>query len=28
MPFHASERRFWKRAFEGSPDNLATWAKG
>ncbi|WP_106475682.1 NADH:flavin oxidoreductase [Phytohalomonas tamaricis] len=25
--FHASTRRFWEPAFEGSPDNLATWAR-
>ncbi|MCG8040928.1 MAG: NADH:flavin oxidoreductase [Candidatus Thiodiazotropha taylori] len=25
--FHASTRRMWEPAFEGSPDNLATWAK-
>ncbi|MCZ4281419.1 NADH:flavin oxidoreductase [Kiloniella laminariae] len=25
--FHASTRRFWEPAFEGSEDNLATWAR-
>lgn len=25
--FHASTRRFWEPAFEGSDDNLATWAR-
>ena len=25
--FHASQRRFWEPAFEGSPLNLAGWAK-
>ncbi|WP_424191748.1 NADH:flavin oxidoreductase [Ampullimonas aquatilis] len=25
--FHASQRRFWEPAFDGSPDNLATWAE-
>ncbi|WP_461517932.1 NADH:flavin oxidoreductase [Porticoccus sp.] len=25
--FHASTRRMWEPAFEGSPDNLATWTK-
>lgn len=25
--FHASTRRYWEPAFEGSPYNLATWAK-
>lgn len=25
--FHASTRRFWEPAFEGSPDSLATWTK-
>lgn len=25
--FHASQRRFWEPAFEGSQDNLAAWAE-